>query len=50
MAAVRALSSLVTEDELAVDYILPKAFDPRIAPAVAAAVAEAARRSGVARA
>ena len=50
MAAVRALSSLVAEDELAVDYILPKAFDPRIAPAVAAAVAEAARRSGVARA
>ncbi len=50
MAAVRALSALVSDEELSVDYILPKAFDPRVAPAVAAAVAEAARRSGVARA
>ncbi len=49
MAAVYALSSLVADDELKREYILPKAFDMRVAPAVAAAVAEAARRSGVAR-
>lgn len=49
MAAVYALRDLVGEDELAADYILPPAFDKRIAPAVAAAVADAARRSGVAR-
>ena len=41
--------SLVSEAELAPDYILPKAFDPRVGPAVARAVGEAARRDGVAR-
>lgn len=49
MAAVYALSDLVSDDELSTEYILPKAFDPRIAPAVAKAVADAARKSGVAR-
>ena len=49
MAAVYALRDLVEEDALNEEYILPKAFDPRIAPAVAAAVADAARKTGVAR-
>ena len=49
MAAVYALCSLVSDEELSADYILPKAFDKRIAPTVASAVAEAARKSGVAR-
>lgn len=49
LAAVYALCSLVSDDELKNDYILPKAFDKRIAPTVAKAVAEAARRSGVVR-
>ena len=49
MAASYAIASLVGEDELSADYILPKAFDNRIAPCVAAAVADAARKSGVAR-
>ncbi len=49
MAAVYALAGLVSDDELTTEYILPKAFDPRIAPTVAKAVAEAARKSGVAR-
>ena len=49
MAAARALSSLVSDEELNEDYILPKAFDPRVGKTVAAAVAEAARKSGVAR-
>ena len=49
MAAAQALASLVSDDELSADYIIPKAFDPRVAPAVAKAVAEAARRTGVAR-
>ena len=49
LAAVYALSGLVGNDELAADYILPPAFDKRIAPTVAKAVAEAARKSGVAR-
>ena len=49
MAAAQALSSLISDDELCEDYIIPKAFDPRVGPAVAKAVAEAARRSGVAR-
>ncbi|MBQ6884509.1 MAG: NADP-dependent malic enzyme [Clostridia bacterium] len=47
-AASCAIASLVSEEELTADYILPKAFDKRIAPAVALAVAEAARKSGVA--
>lgn len=49
MAAVYALCGLVSDEELNSEYILPKAFDPRIAPTVAEAVAEAARKSGVAR-
>ena len=49
MAAAAALSSLVSDDELNEDYILPKAFDPRVGKTVAKAVAEAARRTGVAR-
>ena len=49
MAASRALAGLISEEELSADYIIPKAFDKRVGPAVAAAVAEAARRSGVAR-
>ena len=49
MAAVYALAGLVSNEELNEEYILPKAFDKRIAPAVAAAVAKAARDSGVAR-
>lgn len=50
MAASLAIASLVSEEELAADYILPKALDPRVGKTVAAAVAEAARKSGVARA
>ena len=49
MAAVYALCSLVSDEELNADYILPKAFDSRIAGTVAKAVADAARKSGVAR-
>ncbi len=49
MAASLAIASLVTDSELTEEYILPKAFDKRIAKAVAGAVAEAARKSGVAR-
>ena len=48
LAAANALAGLV-EDRLSADYILPAALDPRVAPAVAAAVAEAARRTGAAR-
>ena len=48
-AAVRALAGLVGEDELSPDYIIPAAFDERVCPAVAAAVAQAARESGAAR-
>ena len=49
MAAARALADLVG-DELSPNYIVPAAFDPRVCPAVAEAVAKAARESGVARA
>ncbi len=48
-AASRAIASLVDDGELSADYILPKAFDKRIAPTVAAAVADAAHKSGVAK-
>ena len=50
MAAAHALAGLVSDDELRPDYIIPAAFDPRVCPAVAKAVAEAAKRTGVARA
>ena len=49
MAAAMALANLISDEELNADYIIPKAFDPRVGPAVAKAVAEAARKSGVAR-
>ena len=49
VAAAYAIASLVDESELNAEYILPHAFDPRIKDTVAAAVAEAARKTGVAR-
>ena len=49
MAAAKALADIVSDEELSADYIIPKAFDPRVCPAVSKAVAEAARRTGVAR-
>ena len=49
IAAANALAGLISDEELNEDYIIPAAFDPRVGPAVAAAVAEAARKSGVAR-
>ena len=49
MAAAAALAALIPEEELCADNIIPKAFDPRVGPAVAKAVAQAARDSGVAR-
>lgn len=48
-AAAEALASLITQEELNADYIIPAAFDERVGGAVAKAVAEAARKSGVAR-
>ena len=48
VAAANALAGLISAEELNEDYIIPAAFDPRVGPAVAKAVAEAARRSGVA--
>ncbi|MCR5411060.1 MAG: NAD-dependent malic enzyme [Lachnospiraceae bacterium] len=49
IASAKALASLISDDELTPDNILPKAFDPRVKDAVAKAAAEAAIRSGVAR-
>ena len=49
IAAATALAGLIEEDRLCADYIIPAAFDPRVREAVAAAVAQAARDSGVAR-
>ena len=49
MAAARALAELISDGELSAEYIIPKAFDKRVGPAVAKAVAEAARASGAAR-
>ena len=49
MAASHAIAELVSDDELSADYIMPKAFDKRVGKAVAAAVAQAARDTGVAR-
>lgn len=49
LAAAYALAGLISDDELSPDYVIPKAFDPRVGKTVAAAVAEAARKSGVAR-
>ena len=49
VAAAEALAGLISDDELNADYIIPAAFDERVGPAVAKAVAEAARATGVAR-
>ena len=49
IAAAHALADLVSEEDLSADYIIPAAFDERVCPAVSKAVAEAARKSGVAR-
>ncbi len=49
MAAAMAIANLISDEELCADYIIPAAFDERVGPAVAKAVAEAARASGVAR-
>lgn len=48
-AAARAIASLVADDELSASYVIPKAFDERVAKAVAEAVKEAAKRTGVSR-
>ena len=49
IAASEALAALISDEELSPDYIIPKAFDQRVGPAVAKAVADAARKTGVAR-
>ena len=49
IAAAKAIAGVIPEEELSADYIIPKAFDPRVKDAVAKAVAQAARDSGVAR-
>ena len=49
MAAAMAIAGLISDEELNADYIIPAAFDERVGPAVAKAVAEAARKTGVAR-
>ena len=49
IAAARAIASLVSDDELNSEYILPKAFDERVGKTVAKAVADAAKATGVAR-
>ena len=49
IAASEALANLITDEELSPEYIIPKAFDKRVGPAVAKAVAEAAKATGVAR-
>ena len=49
IAAAYALADLVSDDDLSPEYVIPAAFDERVGPAVAKAVAEAARKSGVAR-
>ena len=49
MAAAEAIAGLISDEELSADYIIPKAFDARVGKAVAEAVAEAARKTGVAR-
>ena len=49
LAASEALANLIADEELSPEYIIPKAFDKRVGPALAKAVAEAAKRTGVAR-
>jgi malate dehydrogenase (oxaloacetate-decarboxylating) len=49
IAAAMAIAGLVEAEQLCENFIMPEAFDPRVAPAVASAVAKAAVESGVAR-
>lgn len=49
IAAVEAIASLVSDDKLSAEYVIPDPFDARVAPAVAKAVAKAAMETGVAR-
>lgn len=49
LVAAHAIAGIITDEELSADYIIPGVFDPRVAPKVAAAVAQAAISSGVAR-
>lgn len=49
MAAATAIANVLKDDELTIDYIIPSVFDPRVVPAVATAVIEAARKTFVAR-
>lgn len=49
IAAAKAIASIITDEELNADYVIPAPFDTRVGPAVAKAVAEAARATGVAR-
>lgn len=49
LAAAKALSELITDEELTEDYIIPMPFDTRVRPAIAKAVAQAAKDTGVAR-
>ena len=49
IAAADAIAGLISDEEISYDLIIPSAFDPRVGKAVAAAVAEAARKTGVAR-
>jgi malate dehydrogenase (oxaloacetate-decarboxylating) len=49
LAAARAIADVIPEEELSEDYIIPSVFDERVAPAVAEAVAEKAKESGMAR-
>jgi malate dehydrogenase (oxaloacetate-decarboxylating) len=49
LAAAKALAKLVSDQELSAEYIMPAAFDPRVSDAVAEAVADAAKKTGVAR-
>ena len=49
VAAVHAVADIISDEELREDYVVPSAFDPRVAPSVAAAVAKAAIETGVAR-
>ena len=49
LAAAYAIADIVTDDDRSYDYIIPDSFNKKVTPAVAAAVAEAAKRSGIAR-
>jgi malate dehydrogenase (oxaloacetate-decarboxylating) len=49
LAAAEAIAGVVPEEEVSEDYVIPSVFDQRVAPAVAETVAEAGKRSGMAR-